>query len=187
MIITATIVRPARLEGLFNNRGFIPPNSKDHLIEVDMNFTTNPIYRQEKLCYFLPANIYYQKLVIFDGKMNPIKDDARTLVITGKVEAADPIHFNVTIYPSLPANATIDTGAISLPFYPELNTELVIRDRDIPDNFYQFSCTKIIYSAGSLPQLQLRCMDHYKHRTLAAVLHKWHPGGITVLNNIPKE
>jgi len=183
-MITATIIRPAWLEGLYNNTGFIPPNSKDHLMEVDMGFKTHPVYRQEKLCYFLPDNIYYQKLSIVDGKANAIKDDARTLVITGLAAANDPIHFNVEIYPRLPANADIDTANILLPFYPELNTEIVIRDSSTKDHFYHFSCTKVIHQAATLPCLQLRCLNHYNHNNLAAVLYKWYPNGIITLNNI---
>ena len=185
MIKEARIIRPARLEGLYDCTKFIPPNSRDQLIEVDLGFNINPIYRQEKLCYFLPEHIYYQKLIIVDGKMNAIKDDARTIVITGQAEESDVTNFNIEIFPRLPAQATIDT-AISLPFYPELNTEIVIRDKHTTNTFYYFSCNKIIYKTGSLPCLQLRCLNSYYHSSLPMILRKWHPAEITELQNIPK-
>jgi hypothetical protein len=164
---------------------FIPSNCKDHLIKVDMGFKINPIYRQEKLCYFLPENIYYQKLIIVDGKANAIKDDARTIVITGEIEESNPIHFNIEIYPPLPGNASINTELVSLPFYPEINTEIVIRDNNTAYNFYHFSCIKIIHRPNALPYLQLRYLDHFYNTNVANVLRKWHPDGITLLDNIP--
>jgi hypothetical protein len=185
MIKEATIVRPARLEGLYNTNVFIPPNSKDHLIEVDMGFKINPVFRQEKLCYFLPENIYYQKLSLVDGKMNAIRDDARTIVITGQVEESNLINFKVAMHPRLPEKSNIDTEFILLPFYPEMNTEIVIRDRSSENTFYHFSCNKIIHKAGALPYLELRCLNSYYHTNLATVLRKWHPNEITLLHNIP--
>ena len=121
MIKAATIVRPARLEAVYDATMFIPSNSNQQLIEVDMGFKNNPIYKQEKLCYFLPENIYYQKLVIVDGKANAVKDDARTIVITGETEESDPINFNIEIYPHLPDRSAIDAKFILLPFYPEIH------------------------------------------------------------------
>ena len=186
MITKAAIVRPARLEGLYPAIQFIPANSKEHLIEVAMGFKTNPIYRQEKFIYFLPDHIYYQQLTIVDGKMNAIKDDARTIVITGQLEIKDPIRFEVEIFPRLPASANIDTSAVFLPLYPELNSGLVIRDMIHKDIFYHFSCIKLIYRSA-LPYLQLRCLDQYNHRNLGAVLNKWHPDTVTRLENISNE
>jgi len=183
MITKATIVQPGRLEGLYKNTEFIPANSKDQLIEVDMGFKTNPVFRQEKLCYFLPENIYYQQLSLVDGKMNPIKDDARTLVITGCIEATNPVNFELEIFPRLPMNANINLQA-ALPFYPELNTGIVIRDNEKKDIFYHFTCNKVVYRPGRLPYLQLRCLDQYQHKNLAAVLHKWHPYPVKELINI---
>jgi hypothetical protein len=181
MIKSATIVKPARLETVYNSPQFIPSNSKEHLIEVNLGFKMNPIYRQEKLCYFLPENIYYQKLSIVDGKMNAIKDDARTLVITGQVEESNPIRFNIAIHPPLQAKSNLEDGFILLPFYPEINTEIVIRNIN---TFYHLCCTKVIHKSGSQPYLELRYLNHYYHTNLATVLRKWHPDGITVLHNI---
>lgn len=184
MTIKASIVQPARLEGLYKNTQFIPANSKDQLMEVDMGFTINPVFRQEKLCYFLPENIYYQQLGLVDGKRNPIKDDARTLVITGRIEEPNPVNFELEIFPKLPANADINTLQISLPFYPELSTGIVIRDNSRKDIFYHFTCNKVVYRPGLLPCLQLRCLDEYQRKNLAAVLHKWHPCPVKELMNI---
>lgn len=184
MIKEASIVKPTRLEGLYNTTRFIPPNSKDYLIEVDMGFKINPIYRQEKLCYFLPENIYYQKLIIVDGKSNAIKDDARTIVITGCIEDSSLINFNIEIFPRLSEKSNINTAIISLPFYPEINTEIVIRDNSTLNTFYHFSCNKIIYKTGAPAYLQLRCLSNYHYTNLHTVLRKWHPNEITLLNNI---
>jgi hypothetical protein len=184
MIKSATIVKPSGLEGLYNKTLFIPPNSKDYLIKVDLGFKINPIYQQKKLCWFLPENIYYQQLILIDGKANPVKDDARTIVITGETEEPNPIQFNVDINPSLPHDAGIDTEIISLPFYPELHTEIVIRGNTASNTFYHFACTKIIHRPASLPYLQLKYLGQYQHGNLAAVLRKWHPDEITKLDNI---
>ena len=185
MIKTASIVRPSRLQGLYNDTRFIPANSKDQLIEVDMGFNINPIYRQEKLCYFSPENIYYQKLSIVDGKMNPIKDDARTIVLTGETDGGNLIKFTIEVYPALPATASINQDFILLPFYPEINTEIVVKDSKIENNiFYHFSCIKIIHKANGVPYLQLRHLNNYNITNLAAVLRKWHSTDITMLENI---
>ncbi len=185
MIKKATIVRPARLKGLYETNTFIPTNSNDHLIEVDMGFKINPIYRQEKLCYFLAENIYYQKLTIVDGKMNAIKDDARTMVITGEIEESNLINFNLEIHPPLPGKSTINAKFILLPFYPEINTEIVIRDNSLENIFYHFSCKKLIHKPGPLPYLQLRYLNNYSIANVATVLNKWHMNVITLLENIP--
>jgi hypothetical protein len=184
MISKASIVQPARLEGLYKSTQFIPANSKDQLIEVDMGFNTNPVFRQEKLCYFLSENLYYQQLILVDGKRNAIKDDARTLVVSGWIEEPNPVNFELDIFPALPVNADINRLQISLPFYPELNTGIVIRDNSRKDIFYHFTCNKMVYRPGALSYLQLRCVDQYQHKNLAAVLHKWHPYPIMELVNI---
>jgi hypothetical protein len=186
MIKDATIIRPARMQGLYATPCFIPSNSKDQLIEVDMGFRENPLFKQEKLIYFIPENIYYQKLAIADGKANFIKDDARAIVISGNTGENDLIPFNIEIYPSLPAAVNINRKTISLPFYPELNTEIVVRDTVAANMFYHFSCYKIIYKTGALPYLQLRCLGSYNHGNLATVLRKWHPAEIKSLENIPQ-
>jgi hypothetical protein len=185
MIKEAVIVKPARLKGSPHTTRFIPPNSRDQLIEVDLGFKINPIYKQDKLCYFLPENIYYQKLNIADGKMNAIRDEERTIIITGHIEQKDPINFLVEIFPRLPVQSNIDKNEILLPFYPELNTEIVIRDKSDVNTFYHFICTKIIHKTSMPSLLQLRCLNSYYHANLSIIFRKWHPSDITDLHNIP--
>lgn len=185
MVKDAIFIRPARLQGLYPVPSFIPFNSKDHLLEVDMGFKENPLYRQEKLVYFTQENIYYQKLAITDGRANFIKDDARTIIISGKPDESTSIQFRIDIYPSLPSAVNINRSGISLPFYPEVNTEIVIRDSVATDMFYQFSCYKIIYTT-QLPYLQLRCLAHYSYQNLANIFRKWHSTDIQSIENIPR-
>ncbi len=184
MTPTTDTIRPSRLKGILKHVMFISSNSKDHLIEIDLGFTINPIYRQEKIVYFLPDNIYYQQLVMIDGKQNPVKDDCRTLVFSGSSKEDFTITFFVTIYGSLPASADIDQNSIALSFYPELDTIIVIRDKRNTNIFYEFSCSKILHKANAAPFIQLRYLGDYTHGNLAAVLNKWHPERILLLENI---
>ncbi len=179
MIKAAEIIRPIRLKGLHEVTKFLPSNSKDHFIEVDLGFTVNPIYKQDKLCYFLTDNVYYQRLSIVDGKNNFIKDDARTIVIAGKPDESTMIKFDLEIYPGLPANA-VDTAAVLLPFYPDTTTEFVIKDKELNNSFYHFSTMKIIYKNGGTSWLQLRHTGNYNGATLAGIFRKWHPEPVTI-------
>lgn len=183
MIKTATIVRPERLNGIYTTSHFIPTNAKDQLIEVDMGFNMNPVYKQEKLIYFLPDNIYYQKLALTDGKGNAVKDDVRTIVISGQIEVSTPIFFNIDIYPALSAGTTFNDGSIDLPFYPEVDTGIVIRGDD-KNKFYYFSVSKVLHRSTKPPLLQLRYMDQFTYANLGAVLHKWHRDSILELNEL---
>ena len=181
MIKEADIVRPERLAGLYQTPVFISANSKDHLIEADLGFAVNPLYKQDKLCFF-PGKVYYQRLLLVDGKNNSIKDDARTIVIAGKLDESTGIRFNLDIYPSLPGNA-VDTSSLILPFYPEINTEIVLRDKELINTFYHFSCLKIVYKTGGNSRLQLRHIGNYNSSSLSAILSKWHPDPIKLTPN----
>lgn len=183
MITTAAIIRPKRLEGLNNVPHFISTNNQQQLIEVDLGFKNNPYYKQEKCCLFLPFNIYYQKLVIADGRANAVKDDARSIVITGQFHTANSVEFEIEIYPALPVNAGLKTDVFKLPFFPEINTELIAMDDDYI--FYHFSINKIIYRTGKAAYLQLRYLGNYYNTNIVNVLKKWHPENITALANIP--
>lgn len=186
MITTANISRPQRLQGLHQPPAFIPPNSKDYLLEVDLGFASNPLYRQEKLCCFIPDQVYYQKFTLEDGRGNAIKEDVRSIIITGQFNNTELVRFSTDIYPRL-SSTTITPEEIRLPFYPELNTELFVRAKEKSNAFLHFSCAKIIYREGADTYLQLRHIGSYYYAGMLAVLSKWHPEIITNLPNIPEE
>lgn len=180
-INNAVIVKPSRITELYKAPAFIPGNSQQQLIAIDLGFASNPLYKQEKLLIFLDDAVYYQKLVLTDGRANAVKDDARTIVVSGSIKANDTISFETEAYPALPKEAGIEPSILNLPFYPELNTEIILRDELFI--FYHFSCSKIIYRNGQ-PYLQLRYLGNYYNTNILAILRKWHKEVLLQPDNI---
>lgn len=180
-IDNAIIIKPSRATDLFQAPAFIPCNSQHQLVAIDLGFANNPLYKQEKLLIFLDDAVYYQKLVLTDGRANAIKDDTRTIVTTGSINPAGKIYFETEVHPLLPKEAGINSSALQLPFYPELNTEIILRDELFI--YYHFSVSKIIYR-NEQPYLQLRYLGNYYNTNIIAVLRRWHNEAIIALPNI---
>lgn len=180
-IQNAVIVKPSRVTALYKAAAFIPGNSQQQMMSIDLGFANNPIYKQEKLLIFLDDAVYYQKLVLTDGKANAIKDDVRTMVVSGSIETNDTISFETEVYPALPKEAGIKPALLKLPFYPELNTEIILRDELFI--FYHFSISKIIYR-NDQPYLQLRYLGNYYNTNIIGVLRKWHSESLMQLDNV---
>lgn len=180
-IQNADIVRPSRASALYKAPAFIPGNSQQQIISIDFGFANNPLYKQEKLLIFLDDAVYYQKLVLTDGKANAIKDDVRTFVVSGSIKTDDSISFETEVYPALPKEAGIDPAVLKLPLYLEPNTEIILRDELFI--FYHFSCSKIIYR-NERPYLQLRYLGNYYNTNIIGVLRKWHSEALMQLDNV---
>ena len=180
-IDNAVIVKPSRAKELYQAPAFIAGNSQQQLLAVDLGFVNYPLYKQEKLLIFLNDAAYYQKLVLTDGRANPVKDDVRTLIVSGEINTGKQIQFQTEVYPALPKEAGIDPSFLNLPFYPEQHTEIILRDEMFI--FYHFSVSKIIYR-NEQPYLQLRYLGNYYNTNITAVFNKWHSDAITVLPNI---
>ncbi len=177
----AVIVKPSRATDLYQAPAFIPSNSQHQIILIDLGFASNPLYKQDKLLLFLDDAVYYQKLVLTDGRANAIKDDIRTIITTGSISTAGKIAFETEVHPLLPKEAGIDPSILQLPFYPELDTEIILRDELFI--YYHFSVSKLIYR-NEQPYLQLRYLGNYYNTNIIGVLRRWHSEAITALHNI---
>lgn len=153
MVRIKRLLSPTKLSN-FVNLEYLPSNSNQQLIEIDLN--GKPVlYRQISLLCVSPGNEFYQ-LLRAEHEIIGQFDRANQLIIVGEFTEQDEIKFDITIENALQERTNINTEYLHLYRLPEQTDEILIKDLSMHSWFHHFSVISLIIRNSGRPLLNLR-------------------------------